>query len=167
MSRKSTVKTLVTTVLMLLGICTAQAQSTTVAGTVTDGQNKETLAGISVSVKGKVIGTITDTKGRFSLTTTTAPPFTLVISSVGYKTQELEVTASKSDIAITMEEQAVMGQEVVVSASRVEESVLQSPVSIEKMDIRAIQQAATPSFYDALRNLKGVEVSTQSLRSVR
>ncbi len=163
MSKKNTRKSLVTAVLMFLGILTAQAQSTTVSGTITDGQNKQTLAGISVTVKGKVIGTITGTNGNFSLTTTTAPPFTLVVSSIGYKTQEVEVTASKAGLDITMEEQAVMGNEVVVSASRVEESVLQSPVSIEKMDIRAIQQAAAPSFYDALRNLKGVEVSTQSL----
>ena len=40
---------------------------------------------------------------------------------------------------IQMKESTLLGQEVVVSASRVEESILESPVSIEKMDILAIQ----------------------------
>jgi len=52
---------------------------------------------------------------------------------------------------------------VVVSASRVEESILQSPVTIEKMDITAIKQAATPDFYDALANVKGVQVNSGSM----
>jgi len=158
-----TKKTLLTAGIWLLSVFTVWAQSVTVSGTVTDSKSNETLAGVSISVKGKISGTITDTRGNFTLTTNTPAPFTLVISSVGYQTQELEITGSKTGLAIAMEEQVIMGQEVVVAASRVEESVLQSPVSIEKMDIRAIQQSATPSFYDALRNLKGVEVSTQSL----
>ncbi len=50
-----------------------------------------------------------------------------------------------------------------MSASRVEESILESPVSIEKLDIRDIQAAAAPSFYDQIVNLKGINVSAQSL----
>lgn len=56
-----------------------------------------------------------------------------------------------------------MGQEVVVSASRVEESILQSPVSIEKMDIRTIRDTPAATFYDALANIKGIDLNTQSL----
>jgi iron complex outermembrane recepter protein len=136
---------------------------TKISGKVSDGATKETLIGVSIGVKGKVIGTITDTKGNFALSTTTPTPFTIAISSVGYKTQEITVTESKSDFDIKLEEQNIMGQEVVVSASRVEESVMKSPVSVEKMDIRAIQSTPSASFYDALKNLKGVETSTQSL----
>jgi iron complex outermembrane recepter protein len=65
------------------------------------------------------------------------------------------------DMALT--ETSILGQEVIVSASRVEEGILQSPVSIEKMDIIAIRDAPQASFYDALNNLKGVEMATQSL----
>lgn len=53
--------------------------------------------------------------------------------------------------------------EVVFSASRVEESILQSPVSIEKMDLRDIRETASLTFYDALENLKGVEMVTSGL----
>nr|MCU0338300.1 TonB-dependent receptor [Spirosomataceae bacterium] len=142
---------------------TALLAQTKIAGTVTDAATKDGLVGISVQVKGKVIGTISDVKGNFSLTTSTPTPFTLLVTSVGYETQEIQVTGDRTDLKIVMKEQAILGQEVVVSASRVEESVLQSPVTVEKMDIRAMQSTPAPSFYDALRNIKGVEMSTQSL----
>jgi iron complex outermembrane recepter protein len=151
-----------TAVILMLAVAGAMAQ-TKISGKITDVATKESLIGVSIGVKGKVIGTISDVKGTFALTTNTPVPFTLVVSIVGYETQEVVVTGSKADIDVLMKEQTIMGQEVVVSASRVEESVMKSPVSVEKMDIRAIQSAPTASFYDALKNLKGVEVSTQSL----
>ena len=140
----------------------AMAQ-TKLAGNVRDAASKEALIGVSISVKGKVIGTISDVKGNFSLSTTTPLPFTLSVSMVGYERQEIVVSTANSNLNISLKEQATLGQDVVVSASRIEESVLESPVTIEKMDIRAIRESAAPSFYDALRNMKGVETSTQSL----
>ncbi|WP_080059643.1 TonB-dependent receptor [Spirosoma aerolatum] len=53
--------------------------------------------------------------------------------------------------------------EVVVSASRVPESILRSPVSIEVLDARRIRLSAQPSYFDAIENLKGVQVLTSSL----
>lgn len=54
-------------------------------------------------------------------------------------------------------------EEVVVSASRVEESFLQSPVTVEKLNVRAIRLSPVPSFFDAIEHLKGVQVITPSL----
>ncbi|GAC1368102.1 MAG: TonB-dependent receptor [Hymenobacter sp.] len=53
--------------------------------------------------------------------------------------------------------------EVVVSASRVEESFLQSPVTVEKLNARAIRLTPAPSFFDAIEHLKGVQVISPSL----
>ena len=147
--------------IMLLAV--SSFAQTKISGKVSDGASKESLIGVSVAVKGKVIGTISDSKGNFALSTTTPTPFTISISSIGYKTQEIVVSDAKSDFDIKMEEQNILGQEVVVSASRVEEGVMKSPVSVEKMDLRAIQNTPSISFYDALKNLKGVDVKVQSL----
>lgn len=136
---------------------------TKISGTVTDATTRDGLVGVSIQVKGKVIGTITDSKGNFSLTTTTPTPFTLVVSSIGYETQEVQVTNAVSDLKIVVKEQIMMGQEVVVSASRIEESILKSPASVEKMDIRAIREAAAPDFFSALGNVKGIDMATQGL----
>jgi iron complex outermembrane receptor protein len=53
--------------------------------------------------------------------------------------------------------------EIVVSASRVAESVLRSPVSIEVLDARRIRLSAQPSYFDAIENLKGVQLLISSL----
>ena len=53
--------------------------------------------------------------------------------------------------------------EVVVSASRVSESMLRSPVSIEVLDARRIRLSAQPSYFDAIENIKGVQLLTPSL----
>lgn len=140
------------------------AQGVTISGTVLDGGTNETLAGANVVIKGKIAGTITDLDGKFSLKVSGELPVTLVVSFIGFQTQEIEITdANTTDISIVLEESSFLGQEVVVSASRVEESILQSPVTVEKMDILAIRDAASTDFYDALKNLKGVDFSTQSL----
>ncbi|WP_460915994.1 TonB-dependent receptor domain-containing protein [Spirosoma areae] len=136
---------------------------TRIAGKVTEEVRKEELAGISIAVKGKVIGTITDQKGNFSLTTNTPTPFTVAISAVGFQTQEFVINGNRTDLNVSLKEQVTIGQEVVVSASRVEESVLRSPVSVEKMDIRAIQSTPSVNFYDGLANVKGIDIATQGL----
>jgi outer membrane receptor for ferrienterochelin and colicin len=54
-------------------------------------------------------------------------------------------------------------REIVVSASRLEEQIAKSPVTIEKLNHHAIQCVASPSFFDAIENMKGVQMITPSL----
>ncbi|MBK9934858.1 MAG: carboxypeptidase-like regulatory domain-containing protein [Cytophagaceae bacterium] len=136
---------------------------TKVSGMISDARTKEPLVGVSVQIKGKIIGTITDLNGKFDFTTATPVPFQLVISSVGYKSQEYTLKSENAAINISLEEENIMGQELVVSASRMEESVMKSPVSVEKLDLRAIRETTAPNFYDALGNMKGVDLTTQGL----
>ena len=157
----------ITRLMIFLGISallsTVVLAQTEIAGKVTDEAKRDELVGISIAVKGKVIGTITDQKGNFSLSTNTPTPFTIAVSGVGFQTQEFVINGSRRDLNVSLKEQVLMGQEVVVSASRVEESVLKSPVSVERLDIRSFQSTPSASFYDALQNVKGVDMSTQSL----
>lgn len=133
------------------------------SGKVIDAATQEAIAGASIRVLGHIGGTISDEKGEFKLITQQNPPFQLRISSVGYAPQVIEVTSNQTQVTISLKEQAQLGEEIVVSASRMEESMLKSPVTVEKLDFRSIQSSPAASFYDALRNLKGVDVSTQSL----
>jgi outer membrane receptor protein involved in Fe transport len=156
-------KALVPLLFMVVGAAGLMAQ-TIISGTIKDSGTQETLAGVNIVVKGKVIGTISDVNGNFNLKVNQAPPLTLSLSFIGFRTQELEIKdASTTGLNIVMEEESMLGQEVVVAASRVEESILKSPVTIEKMDILTIKQSATPDFYDALANVKGVQSSSGSL----
>lgn len=155
-------KALLPALFWLCGSAALMAQ-TSISGTVKDGTTGEPLAGVNIVVKGRVIGTISNTSGQYSLKVNQEPPFTLVFSFIGFSTQELEVKEANTTLDVSLEEQTLLGQEVVVSASRVEESILKSPVTIEKMDLLAIKQAASPDFYDALANVKGVQTNSGSL----
>lgn len=53
--------------------------------------------------------------------------------------------------------------EVVVSASRVPENIIESPVSIQKKDARYFAASPAASFFDALENIQGVQLITPSL----
>ncbi len=139
------------------------AQEYTIKGSVIDGETKEPLIGVNITLKGKLSGTITDTEGNFVYNSKIQPPFILVFSSVGYAKVEREIEQSDKKITITMHEQTILGQEVVVSASRIEENIMKSPVSVEKLSLMDIQQTNASNFYDELYKLKGVDMTVHSL----
>lgn len=134
-----------------------------ISGVVTDQEKHEPLVGVAVSIKGSVAGTITSNEGAFVLRTKQKLPFTLVFTSIGFAPQEIVVTGLGSKLQVALSTQTVLGSEVVITASRVPESILKSPVAIEKLDIRAIKETPAPTFYDALENVKGVQMTTSSL----
>lgn len=136
---------------------------TTISGKVVDTAG-DPLPQANISVVGKMVGTTTNINGEFNLTVSDAPPFTIAVSYIGYETQQISITESNTTgLEITLSDQAVLGREVVVSASRYEESILASPVTIEKVDLLAIRQAPAMEFYDALANVKGVQFTSSSL----
>src|SRR5262245_21967796 len=134
-----------------------------ISGRVTDQQSQQSLPDVSVQVKGTVTGVVTNSSGNFVLRTKTKLPFTLVFTSIGFKPQEVEVRTLGSDLQVALTTQTVLGNDVVVTASRVAESILKSPITIEELDIGAIKETASHKFYDALENVKGVQMTTASL----
>ncbi|MBC8082965.1 MAG: carboxypeptidase-like regulatory domain-containing protein, partial [Hymenobacter sp.] len=156
---------LILPVLALASAAPARAQDALIAvsGTVFEKGTRQALPGVSISVKGGAVGVLSDADGKFALKARLQFPFTLVFNILGYEARELEVANGNQAIAVQLESRAIAVNEVVVSASRVEESRLKSPVAIEKLDIRAIRETPAPSFYDALENVKGVQMTTSSI----
>ncbi|MDW3191575.1 MAG: TonB-dependent receptor [Cytophagales bacterium] len=155
-------KTLFTGLCLLCFAITMHAQTNQLKGKVSDDRGQP-LIGVNIKLKNQLIGTTTDVEGSFALSVDQPLPITLVISMVGFETKEVDInTAVTGSIDVILEEDILLAQEIVVSASRVEESILESPVAIEKMNILDIQQAPTQDFYGALVNQKNVDMSTQS-----
>lgn len=88
-------------------------QEGSVTGKITD-SNGEPLPGVTVSIKGTSVGTISDVDGAFTIKTSSANDV-LIFSFIGYATQEIQV-AGKSVINVTLEEDAQALDEVVVTA---------------------------------------------------
>jgi outer membrane receptor protein involved in Fe transport len=139
------------------------AQAVTVSGKITNGENQEPVPAASVVVKGGTGGTLTDKQGNFKLTVNHAFPFTIVISSIGFETKEVEVQSSSPSLDVSLKSSTVMGTEVVVSATRSQIRSLESPVSIERMGGTYMRETPAATFYDAIANLKGVDVVTSSI----
>jgi len=152
-------------ILLLASVSAAlgQTQLIAISGVVREKGTREALPGVSVSIKGANTGTQSDGEGKFALKAKLTYPFTLVFNALGHEVIELPIVSSSQPIEVQLESKGILTNEVVVSASRVEESRLKSPVAIEKLDIRAIKETPAPSFYDALENVKGVQMLTSSL----
>jgi iron complex outermembrane recepter protein len=139
------------------------AQQTIIKGTVTDVTSKEPLIGANIVVKGKLTGTTSDSKGNFTLNTGIPLPFTLIVSSIGYQPQEIVVAVEEQSLILQLDIRNELVDEVVVSASRVMESMLKSPVSIEKIDATAMRNTASFNYYESLQNVKSLEMVTSGL----
>jgi outer membrane receptor protein involved in Fe transport len=140
----------------------AFAQSNTIKGKIINRSTGEVIPAVSVTVKGSGAGTYTDDKGDFSLNINQPLPVTLVISSIGYEMQEVPVTTS-AFVTVLLTPSSVLGQEVVVSATRTPSRILESPVTIERISAANIRNTAAVSYYDMVAKLKGVDVVTSSL----
>ncbi|MFT5020859.1 MAG: iron complex outermembrane receptor protein, partial [Polaribacter sp.] len=141
----------------------AIAQSQTVSGVIKDKKSGETLISASVIIKGTSNGVQTDIDGKFSIELDLTEPKTLIITYLGYQNSEIIVEKATSNLTIDMETVNMIGQEVVVSGSRVSETILESSASIQKMNTRDISEIASGDFYAGLSTLQGVDVTTSSL----
>lgn len=118
---------------MLLPMCMF-AQQITVQGVVKD-QTGETVIGASVMEKGTTNGTITGINGDFSLNM--SPNGTLVVSFVGYKTQEVQVKGQKQLQVVLSEDAEMLDEVVVIGYGTMKKSDLTGAVSsIGNKDIK-------------------------------
>ena len=113
-------KLLIVFIWVLLLIVTANSkaasitdtQESVVTGQVTDAQTGETLPGVSVVIKGTMIGTVTDQDGNYSITVE-SPSTVLVFSFVGMQTKEV-IVGDRNIINVELSFEAVGLSEVVM-----------------------------------------------------
>jgi outer membrane receptor protein involved in Fe transport len=146
----------------MLFFCGISFAQNTITGSVTD-SNKQSIPGANINVVGSSTGASTDFDGTFKLNTSSKPPFTIKVSAVGFETQTISVTALNQRIDVILKGEENKLDEIVVSASRTPERVLESPVTIERMSVQDIKKTASPSFYDGLENMKEVQMNTSSM----
>ena len=149
--------------LTFLAITSSAYAQVEISGRIIDKVDQTPMAGVNIKLKNKLIGTVSNPDGQFKFTTNEQLPFELIISMVGFKTQTISVETEIRNLVINMHEETYFGEEVVILASRIEENILRSSLSVEKMDIRDINNSGAANFYDALANIKGIDMNTHSL----
>jgi iron complex outermembrane recepter protein len=150
-----------TFLLMLFATFYLNAQ-TSISGLVVESVKKSPLSGASVMIKGSVVGTLTDSKGNFTLKTTQKLPLTVVVSAVGYTTKNIEVSNNSAGTIELVEETNDLTN-VVVTGNRVNEKLTRVPVTVEKLDIKKILQSPSADVFGALQSLKGVDLLSQNM----
>jgi outer membrane cobalamin receptor len=147
---------------LTLFFCSISFAQNTISGTVLD-SNKQSVPGANIKVVGDKSGAITDFDGKFILNTTKKLPFQIEITALGFGSKKVSITTANQKVEVTLMDEETKLNEIVVSASRTPERVLESPVTIERMGISDIKKTASPSFYDGLENLKEVQMNTSSM----
>jgi outer membrane receptor protein involved in Fe transport len=148
--------------LIMLLCCGLSFSQTTISGSVTDSK-QESIPGANITITGDSAGVSTDFDGTFKLTTSVKLPFIIKISAVGFETKTITVTSASQKINVVLKDEETKLDEIVVSASRTPERVIESPVTIERMGIQEIKNTTAPTFYDGIENLKEVNFNTSSI----
>lgn len=106
-------------------------------GTVTDVTSRQKLVGATVRIVETNHGTATDELGRFVLTGILPGDYTLSVSFVGYQDAEQNVQVQQNtDVAVTLEEAVVVGDAVIVLATRADEKTPSTFTNIDKKTIQ-------------------------------
>ncbi|MFV5700307.1 TonB-dependent receptor domain-containing protein [Flavobacterium sp. XS2P12] len=145
-----------------LFFCSLTFAQNSISGIVTD-SNNQPIPGANIKIVGETAGSITDIDGKFTLNSSKKPPFVIIVTSVGYGSQRVSVSSNNQKVTVKLADEETKLNEIVVSASRTPERVLESPVTIERMSIADIKKSASATFYDGLENLKEVQMNTSSL----
>ncbi len=150
--------TLASVLLLLFGFLPAYAQEHTVTGKVTD-QNGMEMPGVNVVVKGTTRGTTTNSAGIYNLDA--APEDVLVISFIGYTSQERKVGSATTIDIVLQEDVATLQEVVVVGYGTQKKSDLTGAVA--SVDGDKIRNAVTASVDQALQGrVAGVQVLQNS-----
>ena len=85
---------------MLATFMMVNGQSKTVKGKITDGV--EALYGVNVIIQGTTTGVISDDDGNFSISSDLDFPWTLEISSLGFKGQTIQANSENQVISLSL-----------------------------------------------------------------
>ena len=138
------------------------AQSVVVRGNVIDGETGEPMFSASVIIAETGQGVTTDFEGLFRLEVAELP-VVLKISFIGYGAKTITVNSTHSKIEVKLVPDQILIEAAEVVGERISEKQKQAPLTVETMDLIAIKEAPSGSFYEGLGNLKGVDITSASL----
>ena len=150
-------RTLLTTILFSSLIIVIQAQ-TTLTGLVKDSKTGEAVIGANIFVKGTYDGASTDIDGSFFFNTYKKDTAIILISYLGYETQEITqlLHSDTLDMEVQLVAQISELDMVVITAGAFEASDEKKAVILRPLDI-AMTAGATADIAGALNTLPGTQ----------
>lgn len=152
---------------------TLTSAQTSIVGTVIESDGGSAVGGASVRLEsskgGKVRGTYSDARGRFSLFDIPVGRYVLVVTAVGYTKRTDTVNLVEAvDLIVTEQlvQDTALADVVVVTASRYEQKASEAPASISVVDARTIAQNPTLTPTDQLKGLAGVDMAQSGVSTM-
>ena len=135
-------------ILMLFSASVMQAQNRTVKGTLSDAQG-EPIIGANVVIVGGTKGVITDLDGKYSIQVPENGAV-LKFSYIGFKTKSFNVVKGKNVLNVTLEEDAVMLEQTVVTAMDLRRDEKSLSTAFQKMDVESMTENRDAGFVNML-----------------
>jgi len=124
--------------LVMLSSSIIMAQGT-ITGTITEASSGGPLPGANVIIKGTSTGTTSDFDGKYSLEVDSFP-VTIVVSSVGFDTTEIEVTSAQN-IDIALQDGVALDEVVLIGSRNPSRTSVDSAVPVDIIDIAELTAA--------------------------
>ena len=115
----------------------------TITGTITEASSSNPLPGANVIIKGTSNGTTSDFDGNFTINVDEFPA-TLVITSVGYTSQEVSVDSAQS-LSISMQDGVSLDEIILVGNRAKPRTILNSPVPIDNFGVEELRSTGQPT----------------------
>ncbi|MBC8323743.1 MAG: TonB-dependent receptor [Candidatus Marinimicrobia bacterium] len=147
---------------LVLMICVSSsvfAQSH-ISGTVTNASSGEPLPGANIVVVNTDLGSAANMDGSYTITLSPGE-YQLSASVIGYETQTHSVLIDKQNLILNFSlniEAVYLDENIVVTASRKAEKILESPSSITVLNQRVLEKDVVTNAVSSLRNIPGAEV---------
>jgi TonB-linked SusC/RagA family outer membrane protein len=146
--------------LLLFGFTAIYAQDIQLKGKVTSADDGSALPGVSVVIKGTITGVATDLDGKYTLSVSSNA--TLMFSSVGYTTQEIEV-AGQTVLNVQLEVAVLEVEEVVVTALGISREKKSLGYAVQELDGETMAKARESNIMNSLSGkVAGVNITTSS-----
>lgn len=131
----------------------SKAQNSTISGTVKSAVG-ELIPGVNIQVKGTSTGTVTDNNGAFKINVNTEKTI-LVVSAIGFATQELTV-GNRSKIDVILQEDVKTLNEVIVTALGIKREEKSLGFAAQTINANAVIDAKSNNWVNTLSDRKSV-----------
>ncbi len=136
------------------------AQNGAISGSVTSSETGAPLPGANVLISGSVLGASTNSDGKFNISSISPGSYMITVLYVGYQEAKQTVTVTQGQtvtINFSLVETGILGQTVVVSASRKPEKITEAPATIEVLTAKEIAEYPSFNAGELLGRIKGVD----------